>query len=73
MIDELDILAATKSGTRSHQLYVSAFKLAGRSTDRESLRGKLIDACHANGLIADDGLRLVEVVIASAYAKADDC
>jgi hypothetical protein len=35
------------------------------------LRNDLIDACHVNGLIADDGLTSVEATINSAFTYAD--
>jgi len=68
---ELDLLSSTGAGGRNNQLNVSALKLARLPADREALREWLIDACHTNGLIADDGIGSVEATIDSAFGKAD--
>lgn len=69
--DELATLASTGEGRRNDQLNISALKLARLPLDLDELREQLIDACHTNGLVADDGIRSVERTIDSAYSKAD--
>jgi hypothetical protein len=70
--EELRILTITGPGRRNDQLNITALKLARfADLDREWLRGRLIDSCHTNGLIADDGQRSAEATIESAFAKAD--
>ncbi|KUH93936.1 hypothetical protein AU188_07910 [Mycobacterium sp. IS-3022] len=69
---ELTLLSNTGEGRRNDQLNISALKLARLPVDRDTLRDQLIDACHANGLIDDDGLPSVEATIDSAYRKADE-
>jgi Bifunctional DNA primase/polymerase, N-terminal/AAA domain len=62
-------LASTPSGERNNALNVAAFKMGtlivrgwiGRAT----VEGRLIDACHASGLVGDDGLHAVQATIAS--------
>lgn len=69
--DELAILSAAGSGTRNDTLNTAAVKLGRLPVDREKLRDRLIDACHVNGLVNDDGIRSVENTIASGFRKAD--
>jgi hypothetical protein len=68
---DLEELRTATPGTRNDTLNRIAGKLGRLSHDREALRGKLIDACHANGLISDDGLTSVEATINSAFTYAD--
>jgi Bifunctional DNA primase/polymerase, N-terminal len=67
--DECATLAATAKGGRNNQLNRSAFSLfqlvAGGELHESEVVDRLIDACHLNGLIADDGLRSVELTIRS--------
>jgi Bifunctional DNA primase/polymerase, N-terminal len=62
-------LAGTAPGGRNHQLNRSAFSLAqlvaGGELDRDHVVERLIDACHRNGLVQDDGLRSVVKTIHS--------
>ena len=69
--DEIEQLSRCPNGSRNHALNVSALKLGRLPIDRDTLRGDLIGACHANGLVHDDGLRSVEKTIESAFSKAD--
>lgn len=68
---EIAILAATAPGGRNHALNRAAFCLfqlvAGGELDRDRVIDRLIDACHRNGLVKDDGLRSVRLTIRSAY------
>lgn len=68
---EIADLAATASGNRNHALNVAALKLAGLPIDRNLLRDHLLNACHTNGLIGDDGLGATQATIDSAFRKAD--
>jgi hypothetical protein len=68
---ELSELATCPNGSRNHALNIVALKLARLPIDRDQLRNDLIQACHTNGLIRDDGRRSVEATIGSAFAKAD--
>lgn len=68
---EVEQLSHCPNGHRNHDLNVSALKLGRLPIDRNLLRNDLIAACHANGLIHDDGLRSVEKTIDSAFTKAD--
>jgi hypothetical protein len=66
---ECAALAGTAPGGRNHQLNRSAFSLAqlvaGGELDRDHVLERLIDACHRNGLVQDDGLRSVVKTIHS--------
>ena len=57
-------------GRRNDQLNVSGFRLfqlvAGGELDEADVAPALIDACHANGLVAHTSLRAVQKTIASA-------
>jgi hypothetical protein len=68
---EIKALAATAPGTRNHAINHCAFRLfqlvAGGELEHDQVRDRLINACHANGLIKDDGLRSVRLTIQSAY------
>lgn len=61
--DEIEALAATGPGGRNTALNRAAFCLsqlvAGGELDQAQVTERLIDACHRNGLIADDGWRTV--------------
>jgi Bifunctional DNA primase/polymerase, N-terminal len=65
-------LAASLPGYRNHFLNRVGFRLfqlvAGGELDQGLVEDRLIEACHANGLIKDDGLRSVLATIASARA-----
>jgi Bifunctional DNA primase/polymerase, N-terminal len=67
--DEITALAATLPGGRNHALNRAAFCLfqlvAGGELDRTQVTARLIDACHHNGLIEDDGWRTVMATIHS--------
>jgi Bifunctional DNA primase/polymerase, N-terminal len=69
---ELADLAATPLGYRNHFLNRAAFRLfqlvGGGELDQRLVEDGLIEACHANGLIKDDGMRSVLATIASARA-----
>lgn len=69
---EIADLAATPPGYRNHFLNRVGFKLfqlvAGGELDQGLVEQRLVDACHANGLIKDDGLRSVLATIRSARA-----
>ena len=69
---EIADLAATPPGYRNHKLNHVAFRLhqliAGGELDQALVEHRLIEACHANGLIKDDGLRSVLATIRSARA-----
>jgi hypothetical protein len=66
---EIEALAATAPGGRNHALNRAAFCLfqlvAGGELDRGQVIERLIDACHRNGLVADDGWRTVMATIRS--------
>jgi hypothetical protein len=68
---ECAALAATAPGGRNHALNRATFSLsqlvAGGELDRDQVVDRLIDACHRNGLIKDDGLRSVTGTIRSGY------
>ena len=70
---EIAALAATARGGRNHALNRTAFRLfqlvAGGELGKAEVFHGLIDACHRNGLIGDDGERSVRATIRSA-AKA---
>jgi hypothetical protein len=57
---ECAALAAVAPGGRNHALNRAAFCLfqlvAGGELDRHTVGERLIEACHRNGLVADDGL-----------------
>jgi hypothetical protein len=57
---ECAALAAVGPGARNHALNRAAFRLfqlvAGGELDRNVIGGRLIQACHRNGLVQDDGL-----------------
>jgi hypothetical protein len=68
--NEISRLAGTASGSRNHALNRTTFCLfqlvgAGK-LDRAETEARLIHACQANGLIADDGLASVRQTIRSA-------
>ncbi|MGB9392993.1 MAG: bifunctional DNA primase/polymerase [Xanthobacteraceae bacterium] len=67
---EIAALAATAPGGRNHALNRTAFRLyqlvAGGELDNAEVFHGLIDACHRNGLIVDDGERSVRATIRSA-------
>jgi Bifunctional DNA primase/polymerase, N-terminal len=69
--DECAVLAGTAPGGRNHALNRAAFALfqlvAGGELDRDHVVERLIEACHRNGLIKDDGLRSVMATIGSGY------
>lgn len=67
---EIAILAATPKGGRNTQLNTSGFRMfqlvAGGHLDSAEVERALVDACQANGLIADDGMRSVVATIRSS-------
>jgi Bifunctional DNA primase/polymerase, N-terminal len=69
---EIANLAAMLPGSRNSALNLAAFRLfqlvAGGELDQRLVEDRLIEACQANGLIKDDGLRSVLGTIASARA-----
>lgn len=73
---ELADLESAPPGTRNATLNDTTLR-GGRlllpfgPAAREDFRSNLVDACHANGLIRDDGLKSVEDTIDSAFLKAD--
>jgi hypothetical protein len=66
---EVAALATAMPGTRNDALNRAAFALfqlvAGGELDAGVVEDRLVQACHVNGLIADDGLRSIEKTIAS--------
>jgi len=66
---EIGVLANTAPGGRNAQANKSSFNLhqlvAGHELDGAEVERRLIEACVANGLIADDGLRSVMATIKS--------
>jgi hypothetical protein len=66
---EIAELAGAAPGTRNAALNRTAFKLfqlvAGGELDRGQVIERLIDACHRNGLVNDDGWRTVMATIRS--------
>jgi hypothetical protein len=69
LANEIAVLAATAPGGRNVQLNRSAFALfqlvAGGELDDRGIADALIDACHQNGLVEEDGLPGVRATIAS--------
>ena len=67
---EIADLAATPPGSRNTKLNRVAFRLfqlvAGGELDQVLVEHRLVEACHGNGLIKDDGLRPVLMTIKSA-------
>lgn len=67
--DEIASLAAAPAGTRNHTLNRAVFSLfqlvAGAELESDQVIDRLIDACHRNGLVKDDGLRSVTATIRS--------
>jgi Bifunctional DNA primase/polymerase, N-terminal len=68
---EIKELAAVPPGARNEALNLCAFRLfqlvAGGELGRDQVRDRLLDACHSNRLIEDDGLISVQKTIKSAY------
>jgi hypothetical protein len=66
---EITVLAATPAGQRNSRLNRAAFSLyqlvAGGELDGGSVEHRLVEACHANRLIEDDGEGSVTKTIAS--------
>lgn len=66
---EIETLAGAPAGTRNGVLNCCSFKLfqlvAGGELDRAQVIERLIDACHRNGLVADDGWKTVMATIHS--------
>jgi hypothetical protein len=66
---EIADLAATPSGQRNNRLNNVAFRLfqlvSGGELDRYGVVERLIDACHRNGLVKDDGMSAVTATIKS--------
>lgn len=69
--NETQRLATTTQGSRNHALNTAALKLAQLPASRDTIRAALIDACHTNGLIHDDGINSVTATIKSAFTAAD--
>jgi hypothetical protein len=67
---EVGRLRDAVAGCRNNELNLVAFKLyqlvAGNEIDEQTVVDGLIEACHANGLVADDGLASVLRTIRSA-------
>jgi putative DNA primase/helicase len=68
---EADALANVPPGARNDSLNLAAFRLfqlvAGGELDRDQVAERLIDACHRNGLVRDDGLQSVHKTVRSGY------
>jgi Bifunctional DNA primase/polymerase, N-terminal len=66
---EVAALAAAVPGTRNVALNRASFVLfqlvAGGELDAELVEERLVQACHVNGLVADDGLPSVKKTVAS--------
>lgn len=56
---------------RNARLNVVALKLGRLPADRDTVRARLLDACHANGLLSEDGEQQCNATIDSGFAKAD--
>ncbi|WP_170981178.1 AAA family ATPase, partial [Mycolicibacterium sp. CR10] len=69
--NELQELHGCGQGKRNDTLNRVALKLGRLPIDRDTLKDELVAACHANGLIRDDGHSSVEATIRSAFTKAD--
>jgi AAA domain len=69
---ELAELSSCPNGARNDTLNIVALKLAGLPIDRDQLRNDLVQACHINGLIRDDGRKSVDDTIDSAFCKATE-
>jgi Bifunctional DNA primase/polymerase, N-terminal len=71
LAEEIAALAGTAPGGRNHALNRAAFSLfqlvAGGELDRGRVVNCLIEACHRNRLVHDDGLRSVIATIRSAH------
>ena len=67
--DEIAQLASTPPGQRNHALNRATFSLfqlvAGGELGREEVTRCLVEACHRNGLVNDDGLKSVVATIRS--------
>ncbi len=69
---ELEALGSMGKDTgRNAALNDAALKLGTLPTDREVLRGRLLDACQRNGVLAEDGQRQCEATIDSGFSAAD--
>ena len=66
-----ELAAMPADSGRNHALNVAAAYLGRFPLDRQSLRQALIDACRANGLLTEDGLRQCDATISSGFRKAD--
>ena len=66
---EIAALAATPAGSRNAALNRSTFCLfqlvGGGELDGRNVADRLVEACHRNGLVKDDGLRAVVATIRS--------
>ena len=66
---EIAALAATAPGARNAALNRASFRLfqlvAGGELDGRDVADRLVEACHRNGLVKDDGLRAVVATIRS--------
>ncbi|GAB3242757.1 hypothetical protein [Mycolicibacterium hippocampi] len=70
--DELAMLRDAARGSRNDTLNRVALRLARLLPDNRGwLHDALVDACDANGLITDDGVKSVEATTRSAFGKAD--
>ena len=67
---EIEAVAATLPGMRNNALNCAAFRLfqlvGGNELNQGEVIERLIDACHRNGLVEDDGWRSVMATIHSA-------
>ena len=74
---EVAALAAVLPGSRNHALNLASFRLfqlvAGGELDGEAVAERLVDACHRNSLIADDGLASVLATIRSGRRAGLQC
>jgi hypothetical protein len=63
------VLAGTPRGQRNNELNAKAFAMgtmvAAGWIGRNTVEGRLYDACAANGLVADDGVHAVRGTIGS--------
>ena len=73
---EIGALAATLSGGRNNRLNIASLKLhqlvAAGVLDEDEVVERLLQACHDNGLIADDGEDTVRATIASGANKGKE-
>jgi hypothetical protein len=73
---ELSDLSSAMQGGRNDQLNRAAYNLgqlvSGGVLDEHEVRQALLGACHANGLVKDDGLRAVQTTLESGLSSGKE-